>query len=527
MTEPMSVADLMHALRRHRLAMWIAGVATFALVVAFVLLVPPRFRSEALLRVESKRPDMGLLGSLDELTGMSALGLGRDEVETEIGVLGSRRMQDAAIDSLGLEVVVTEPRGGRTGVIEAHSTGASTLDGTMRLARTGANAWSVAASWKGDSARLPASFTTGKPVRVGPLDITVVAADSTRAIELRLLPRYKVRRQLDDRLQVRRRSPGASLIEVRYEDRDRQLTAQVVGVVVGAYLDYAHRLEMGDAGKGILELRHSADSVSGALRAADERLRDYQTSANLVAPTEQATLQLRRVAALRTQLDQVELERDALARLLTLVDARSHGGRDAVAYRQLATFPSLISNRAIQDLLGSLVELETELAKLGAHRTAENADVQALTDRVAQLERELRRVGAQYQENLSQQFTEVSRTLSRLTGDLGALPAEEMRYVQLVRERTLLGETWAALRKSLKQAELQDAMRLERVRLVDAPNVPQAREQVFPRPLVYTALGAVLALLVAFATGLIGVLWSGPALRPATPAAATGRDASA
>ena len=40
-------------------AMGIAGLLTFAAVVAFVLLVPPRFRSEALLRVESKRPRRG------------------------------------------------------------------------------------------------------------------------------------------------------------------------------------------------------------------------------------------------------------------------------------------------------------------------------------------------------------------------------------------------------------------------------------------------------------------------------------
>jgi uncharacterized protein involved in exopolysaccharide biosynthesis len=521
LTESMTVAELFRALRAHRLSMWLAGGTTFAIVVAFVLLVPPRYRSEALLRVESKSPDAGLLGSLDEVSGLSALGLGRDEVETEIGVLGSRRMRDAAIDSLGLEVVVTNPHSGRSGVIRARSAGESTLDGTIRLARTGANVWSVAASWKGDSAHIAATATTGQPLRVGPLDITVIAADTIKTIELRLLPRFKVHEQFDDRLQVRRRSPGAKLIEVRYEDRDRQLTAQVVGVLVGAYLDYAHLVEMGDARKTILELRHSADSVAGALRAADERLRDYETEAKLIAPTEQATLEVRRVAVLRTQLDQVELERDALTRLLALVDERSRGGRDAGAYRDLATFPTLISNRGIQDLLGALMQLETDRAKLGVRRTDENADYRALTERIAQLERELRRVGAQYQENLGQQFTETSRALSRLTEGLGALPAAEMRYVQLVRERTLLGETWVTIRKSLKQAELQDALRLERVRLVDAASVPQARDKVFPRPIVYTVLGLVLAILVAFATGLAAVIWRGPGRERSQPPAVT------
>lgn len=514
----MTVAELVHALRAYRLRMFVAGGLTFASVVAFILLVPPRYRSEALLQIESRRPDAGLLGSLPELDGISALGLGRDEVETEIGILASRRMQDAAIDSLGLEVTVSRPRTGRSGIIVARARGESGLDGTITLNRTAAATWAVNGAWKGEAVALPASIATGQPLHVGLLDVTVVAPDSVAALKLRVAPRYRVYERLDDRLVVRRRSPGAKLIEVRFEDQDRQLTAQVVDVVVGTYLDYARHLERGDAGKTIVELRHVTDSVALALRAADERLRDFQAGARMIAPAEQAILQVRRVANLRAQLDQVELERNALTKLLTLVDDRSRNGRDAGAYRQLATFPTLISNRGIQDLLAALMSLENERAKLGVHRMEENADLRALSERIEALERDLRRVGSQYEESLDQQFTESSHALARLTEDLGALPATEMQYVRLVRERTLLGETWALLQRQLKQAELQDALRLDKVRLVDVPRVPQPREKIFPRPVVHSVLGAVLALLVAFATGLASVLWRSPAptRKPAT-----------
>jgi uncharacterized protein involved in exopolysaccharide biosynthesis len=59
------------------------------------------------------------------------------------------------------------------------------------------------------------------------------------------------------------------------------------------------------------------------------------------------------------------------------------------------------------------------------------------------------------------------------------------------------------------------------VRLVDAPSVPQARDKVFPRPVVYTVLGFVLALLVAFATGLAGVIWRGRGRERSQPPAVT------
>lgn len=506
----MTGAELVHALRAYRLRMLIAGAVTFALVIGFILFVPPRYRSEALLRIESRRPDAGLLGNLPELDGIGALGLGRDEVETEIGVLASRRMQDAAIDSLGLEVSVSMPRLGRTGIIVARAHGESALDGKVTLKRSAKDTWTVKAAWEGDPVDLPGTIRTGMPLHIGPLDVTIVAPDSVSTVELRVLPRYKLHERLDDRLVVRRRSPGAKLVEVRFEDQDRQLTAQVVGVVVGTYLDYSRHLESGDAGKTIDELRHVADSVSRALRAADERLRDYQSQAKIIAPSEQAVLQVQRVAKLRTQLDQVELERDALAKLLALVDTRSLNGRNAAAYRQLATFPTLISNRGIQDLLVALIALENERARIGTQRTDDNAEVRALSERIEALERDLRRVGSQYEESLDQQFTGSSRALARLTDDLGAVPATEMQYVRLVRERTLLGETWALMQRQLKQAELQDALRLDKVRLVDAPRVPQPREKIFPRPLVHSVLGAVLALLVALATGLASALWRTP-----------------
>ncbi len=511
----MTVAELARAMWVYRWRMLGVGGFTLAAVLAFILFSPPRYRSEALLRVEARQGDAGLLGSLSDLDGLSPLGLGRDEVETEIGVLASRRMQDAAIDSLGLEVTVTSPRTGRTEILTARARGEATAEGTVTLTRNGASSWVVRGDWKRTPITLPASIGTNQPLHIGALDVTVAAPDSITNITFRVTPRYRVHDRLDDWLVVRRRSPGAKLIEVRYEDRDRQLAAQVVGVVVGTYLDYVRAAESGDAGKAIGELRRAADSVARSLRTADERLRDYQEKAKIVAPSEQAVLEVRRVAALRTQLDQLELERDALGKLLALVDDRSRGGRDATAYRQLATFPTLISNRGIQDLLASLIALETERAKLGAHRTDVNADVSALTDRIEALQRELRRVGAQYEENLNQQFGESSRAIARLTENLGELPASEMQYVRLVRERTLLGETWSLLQRQLKQAEIQDALRLDKVRLVDAPRVPQPEERVFPRPLVHSLLGAVLALLMAFITGLASVLWRPPVPPPA------------
>jgi len=509
---PVTYGRLVAELRPQRWAMLAAGLLTCTAAAAFVLLSAPRFRSEALLRVEGRNPAGGLLGSMASVPDLPGLALGRDEVETEIGVLGSRRMFDAAIDSLGLEVVVRTPRDLDHRALRAWSVGDSDLDGTLTLTPSGSEQWSLRGEFDhdGEGLLLPTSLRSGDTAALGPIRLVLTPGSTAQPITLALVPRYAVREQLRKRVQIRRRSPGARLIELRYEDRDRHRAAGVVSVILGTYLAYVRAEETGQSQRTIAEIRRTTDSVRTALRNADESLRDFQIAARLVAPGEQAKLSVTRVALLREELDKIELERGALTQMLTLVNERSNGGRSSEAYRQLATFPSLIGNRAIQDLLTTLVGLETQRSSLAVQRTAANVEVAALTQRIAEIERTVLQIGTQYGEGLDQQQREASQAVRELTAALGDLPDAEMGFVRRVRDRTVLGEMWAELERQLKQAEVADVLRTERVRLVDAPVVANPNDPVFPKKVVHLGLGLLVSLLAALATGLGLVLLRGP-----------------
>jgi len=255
-------------------------------------------------------------------------------------------------------------------------------------------------------------------------------------------------------------------------------------------------------------LRREVAALAKRLANAEERLRAFKEQRRLVIPDEQATAQLKRISLLRTQLDGLEVERTALARLLALVITRSANDADPSAYRQLATFPSLIANRAIQYYLMSLVELENARSTLSLRRTSDNDEMQQLTGRIAELERQLQRVGAQYLESLEQQIAVATQAVKEQTTDLDLFPRQEMDYVRLLRERTILNEGYVLLQKQLKQAELQTAMRTEKVRVVDAPRVANVNDVAFPRVAVQLLLGLVLgvavALVIAFGRDVLG-----------------------
>ena len=142
------------------------------------------------------------------------------------------------------------------------------------------------------------------------------------------------------------------------------MAAATVNSLVAEYTAYKTDTERSEALYTVVELREEVEHYSNRLASAEEALRAYQEENRIVAPEEEATQQVRRYAEILIQRDGIDVERSSLSQLLALIEERAGGEGtsdiDPRAYRQLATFPTLISNQAIQDLLMGLLELENE-----------------------------------------------------------------------------------------------------------------------------------------------------------------------
>lgn len=507
-----SLRGLLRRIARRRLLLAAVALTVFAGVAAWTFLATPRYRSRAVLRIESKSATPALPDALKDLPGVGGglAGLGKDELDTEIGVLRSDRMLDGTIDALALTVQVRKPASNRALVLRARVIDSSDVDGKIVLSRRDGGSYEVE-STKLDGHKLPATLAAGDSMRVG--SVMIILPENLRAagpgtIRLTLLPRYKVHEQLDKRLSIRKQEGGSRLVEVMYEDPDRRLAAQVVNHLVNEFVRYSLQTELRDESTQMEELRAALAKAGVRLGTAEERLRGFQQRSRIVQPEEQAGLQVKRIALLDTRIDAVRIERNALARLLDLIRQRARGGADPMAYRQLATFPSLISNGGIQDLLKALVDLETTRSTLAVTRTESNVEIQQLSARIADLDQQLYRLGSQYLESLDQQLASTASTVATLNDTLVALPATALQYARLERDRAIVTEEYLALVKQLKISELQELLRKEKVRVVDVPRVANPDDPAFPKRDVQLALGAILAIVFAFAAGLVAELWS-------------------
>ncbi|MEO7998560.1 MAG: GNVR domain-containing protein, partial [Gemmatimonadaceae bacterium] len=469
-------------------------------VAIWTLTATPRYKSTATLRIASSASAASpLLDQLQSVPGIGLMGLGRDELETEIGILRSRRISETVLDSLALMVRIAKPAGVRDSILTAHATGPSDVEGTLKFVRATDGRFQVTAEKLTGAELGTSTVAAGDSLRIGPIVLRLDAAlakSKLAAFDVQLLPRFKALKRFDDLLDIRQQEGGSRLVEVAYQDNDRVQAARAVARVVHEYVAYTNANDTSDDQFRAAELGHAVDSVSKALAKSEERLKSYKENQKILIPDEQASLQLKRISLARTTLDALEVEHNALSRMLALIEKRSEGGRTPQAYRQLATFPSLIANKAIQDYLANLVELENTRSELGLRRTADNDEIKQVTARITELEQQLNRVGTQYEESLEQQISVATASVKDMTSDLDVFPRQEMEYVRLLRDRTIANEAFIILQKQLKQAELSTALRTEKVRVVDSARVANAKDVEFPKTLVQLVLGAILGIAV-------------------------------
>jgi uncharacterized protein involved in exopolysaccharide biosynthesis len=155
-----------------------------------------------------------------------------------------------------------------------------------------------------------------------------------------------------------------------------------------------------------------------------------------------------------------------------------------------------------------LITLENQRAQLAVRRTEDNDEVRGLNQRIADLERQLQRISDQYLEGLDLQLSTASQQIRAITDTTRILPEQQMRYIRLGRDRNIASETYVLLLKQLKQSEIADAIRLQRIRIVDTPQIASVDDPEYPKLLVQLVLGALIAAAAAIGLGLFLELWS-------------------
>ena len=501
-------------LRQAKLIGGVAGTILFA-VMLWTFLAAPRYESITALRILEEGPALNLSDEVASVPGMDFLGLGMDQLSTEMGVLRSWRMSEAAVDSLALMVRMRKPVGIRSEVLRVVTRGDPDWEGTVTLELGPDGAYDASAKEKGEAKESLGQVRVGESFRFRGYVIALrpVPSDGPPPgrIRLKVLPRYEAIKDLREDLDIRRGERASRLVEISYRSTDREMAAAIVNTIARTFIEYSTRSQSSEARYTAAELRKQVADYGARLAHAEERLRQYQEVQLIVAPEQEAIQQVNRIARLQLQKDAAKVERDALADLLALVEARVGAGSpdspDSGAYDRLATYPSFISHGGMQNILRAIQDLDSQRSLLQGRRTDQNRDVLQLTERIRDLEDHLHELGVSYRENLDGQLSSVEAALDGLTLELETLPGREMEYLRLLRDRTVLSEAYVLLQGQLSLTEVQDAIRGEGVRIVDVGIIAHPDDPEFPKPFVNLFLGLVLGMTAGMSVALGKDLW--------------------
>jgi len=455
----------------------VAGGTVFGLLMAAAVLLfwPPSFTGQALLLIR-EFPGAGGLNVQNKLDQISQLVPGLmggnqadQQLATELALLQSRAAIGAVVDSLHLEIQPRSP--GR-----------------------------VAPATLVDSVRLPHIF---KPIKLtlkaGANTVpqgVIYASQNGQGAYIKLLDREDAISDVAGRLSIK--NAGGDAVEIVYAGRDSVTAAQVPNLLANVYMARRKTVDRGMNQRRLEFLMARADTVRHDLLTGVDALARLQERSGAGVDAAIAAKGLAdRYAAAQSQLAQLRASQYALDSLIALVGS---GHADP---RALAGFPDLLRSAAVNDLVSSIAQVETQrLVLLG--RVAPGApQVAALQHARDSLTAQLLPLAESYRQSLSRQRASLQTTADSLGAQLTTLPGREAGVVKQAADVKQLGELNAGMGAQVLQAQLAAMLEGGDVRLVDMAAVP--RKVAFPRPLPTWLVGLFGGLMIGLLLVPIGV----------------------
>jgi len=483
------VAYLWGIVRRRWILISVCGIVALAFAATYALIATPVYEGTASLRIDEKQGN-----TPDVLRPFGSNG----EVITELEVLRSRSLVEDATRELRLQVVLKKPERVSRADLLSHLTVSDTVNPGLYTFKKSADGRFVLTDTLGTI--LQRAIAPGSGVQVAGVAFVLTLA-STRYDELvvEIEARDQAVVRLRESIVVAQPNREAKVANLTVRSTDRDLAWQLPNTIADRFIARRQSTQKSTARSTVAFLHTQLDTLARQLGVAEFALREFRERENVVNPIVEGTGQVERMIKIQSERSGLEAERAAMAGLLNEVQAAADRKPDGPsAYRRLLAFPTLLRSQAATELLQSLAEVESQRAQLSVRRTSDDPELHALDSRVAELEGQLRSIGATYLEGLSNQVRSMDTAIAGFGRQLSQVPRRELEFARLQRQPKVLEEMYALLQTRLKEAEIAQA--------IDDPSVQVVDHAVRPlkpvRPIVPLIIGGGLVVGLLLGVGI-------------------------
>jgi len=443
--------------RRRRIALVAFFVIAFG-VALYTFLAAPVYEASTTLQVRSDkvRGAGNLLGDL---------GLSRDNpIETEIEIVRSRTNIEDAVHQLRLNWVVDQKSDGVSlRIVDFVSTAEKPV---YRIELIDAETFRV----RNGSGSIIAEGRSGALVRGDGLTLLIedLQGQPGDRFELTLDPFNRVVEGLRNAVRVSEVGRGTSIIRVAYQHTDPTVARDVVNALAQSYLERTIILKTQEASRSVEFIGEQLVTVRETLQIAEDALERYKSASGVVRLDSEAQ-------ALITHLADAEKGQTAARLRLRQAEFAVDSLRSALERRESYAPAILLDEPVVAALARNLAELEVERRGLLVELSSGHPAVQALQDRIAELQRNLLGTYMTIVSGLRELDADLTRNLQRYEAELKKLPAAELELVRLTRTATVNAEIYTFLLQKYEEARIAKASTISNVNVIDpaiAPDLP-------------------------------------------------------
>src|SRR6202790_3852233 len=286
------------------------------------------------------------------------------------------------------------------------------------------------------------------------------------------------------------------LIEVTFESNDPNIAAQVVNTLTSAYIDANLEARWQAAQKASDWLSQQLLGMKAKLEKSEDELQKYGRGNGLLfLETEKGTSEnivVQRLRELQQELTKAQADRYAKESLYRLLEERNY-----------AELPGVFDNKMIQELTARLADLQRDLSRLGANFNPSYPRVKELQSQIdeskAMLDAERARAAGgiandykaavSHEEMLQKAFTEQERQANDIAG-------KSVQYNILKREADTNKQLYVGLLEKLKETGVSSSLKATNIRVVDPAYPPKK----FARPRILLDLS--ITLIVGMCLGI-------------------------
>ena len=255
---------------------------------------------------------------------------------------------------------------------------------------------------------------------------------------------------------------------------------------------------------------------------ASQKFADYQREHKMYSPDEEAKATVQKLKGYDDAIKDVKVAQATTQAKLEVVNGKlSEIAGESKAY-------NINDNGNVQNIRGQIISAEVELAGLREHYTENHPTIIAARQRLNELQQALRNEVDTVVDSNTTSLNPVQADLMKAQAEgeaglaasqaseqalverraevedhLSSFPQTVIEYLQLQREATLKNDIYLGLVKQCEQNKIDEAKESMDIQIIDAADLPDEDEPVFPKKILFTVIGFVLGCIISFGYSLV------------------------